>query len=619
MIRWGMLSGMIFYARFFALLTASFALAGINGCGGSSSSTTPPTPLTLSLGASTLIVPQDGTVAILTTTISPLNNSLTETISGLPTGITQIFPGSAVLGNIYLTGSSAAQPGKYTATVTVNEGTQTASQSLTLLSAPVAAVYPTVDNTLGLNGVLSQFMSTSFQPAEWDNAFFASGPAAKETLLTQLQPQHIRLQGVSQGVPMKSNTGAAADWDFTVLDSITQPVLASADHSPEFQVAIAPAWMLNSAGHLDIDNHLNDFAAYAANLVRYYNTGGFDWGGQHFQSPSPHPIHWWGVFNEYNLNGVSAAQYVKLYNAVVPAMAAVDPTIQFSALEFSDFGLGSGDEGDPMLYLPLFFAPAASGGVNAPVGIVSTHFYGSCNQSDPDATVFAQIPQFAANVQYFEQQTKTRPDLGNVPVWVTENNVNADFSDGKGMSTCNPGQVFVSDTRGTSAFFAAWRPYAFSQLGKAGNQAIYHWDYDADQQYGEVDYNSGNIYLSYWVDQALATLYPVTTPGAGPSILTLNATESSDIETLATRNADHSIVIMIVDRALHAASDNNGAGDPRTVIVDLSALSGYTTAQQLTFDTNTNIATGATLTTIPMAARIPITINGYGVAFVILH
>jgi hypothetical protein len=574
----------------------------------------------MTLGASSLVVPQDGSPVTMPVTLTGASGGFTESITGLPAGITQQFPTTVTgpIGSVVIAGSSTAPAGNFTATILVSVGTQSASKSFTIVSAPVATVSPTVDTSLGINGVLSQFMSTSFQPAEWNNAFFTSAPAAKETQLTQLAPQHIRLQGVSQGVPMKSNTGTAADWDFTVLDSVTQPVLASADHSPEFQVAVAPSWMLNSSSQLDIPNHLNDFAAYAANLVRYYNTGGFNWGGQHFQSPSPHPIRWWGVFNEYNLNGVSAAQYVQLYNTVAPAMLAADPTIQFSAFEFSDFGLGSGDQGDPMLYLPPFFAPAASGGVSAPVGIVSTHFYGTCNQKDTDTTVFSQIPQFVANVQYFQQQVKTRPDLGNVPVWVTENNVNADFSNGSGMSTCNPGQTFVTDQRGTSAFFAAWRPYAFSQLGKAGNQAIYHWDYDADPQYGEVDYNTGNTYLSYWVDQALATLYPTTIPGAGQLILKLNSTESSDIEVLATKAGDNSVVVMVVDRAVHAASDDNGAGDPRTVIVDISALNAFTSAQQLTFDANTPVATGAVPAAVTMASRIPVTLNGYGVAFLIL-
>ena len=71
--------------------------------------------------------------------------------------------------------------------------------------------------------------------------------------------------------------------------------------------------------------------------MRYYNTGGFTWGGQHFQSPSSNPITWWAIFNEPNLNGLTAAQYVQLYNTLVPAMLAVDPTLKFSALELSDY------------------------------------------------------------------------------------------------------------------------------------------------------------------------------------------------------------------------------------------------------------------------------------------
>ncbi len=45
-----------------------------------------------------------------------------------------------------------------------------------------------------------------------------------------------------------------------------------------------------------------------------------------------------------------------------------------------------------------------------------------------------------------------RTNLANVPIWVTENNVNADYDNGNGMSNCIPGQKFVLDPRGTSAF-----------------------------------------------------------------------------------------------------------------------------------------------------------------------
>jgi hypothetical protein len=102
------------------------------------------------------------------------------------------------------------------------------------------------------------------------------------------------------------------------------------------------------------------------------------------------------------------------------------------------------------------------------VGIVSTHLYSTCDQTDTDATVMKTVPGFAANVSYIVKELESRADLANVPVWVTENNVNADWENSSGMSDCNPGQKFVDDHRGTSAFFAAWRPYVFSQLGKVG-------------------------------------------------------------------------------------------------------------------------------------------------------
>jgi hypothetical protein len=416
---------------------------------------------------------------------------------------------------------------------------------------------------------------------------------------------------------MATNTGAASDWDFTILDQTVQPVLASADHSPEFQIATAPAWMCFSNGQLDVTNHVKDFAAYAANLVRYYNKGGFDWGGTHFQSPSNYPITWWGIFNEPNGNGITADQYVTIYDTVVPAMLAVDPTIKLSAVEYSDYGLGTGDGGDPMTYLPTFLAAASADGVNTQVNVVSTHFYSSCNQSDPDTALMNTVPQFAANVSYFYQELQTRPDLAHVPVWVTENNVNADYEGANGMSTCNPNQVFVDDHRGTSAFFAAWRPYVFSQLGKVGNQALYHWDYDADQQYGEVD-PSGNTYLSYWVDQALASIYPSTPASPGPSILELSATDTTMVETLATKNADGSVTVMVDDHAVASPTDNNGGGAARTVIVDVSSLGNFNSASLLSINAASSASSAPVPVAVTPASRMTVSLAGYGVAWLVL-
>ena len=220
-------------------------------------------------------------------------------------------------------------------------------------------------------------------------------------------------------------------------------------------------------------------------------------------------------------------------------------------------------------------------------------------------------------MKYVYQELGTRSDLAAVPVWVTENNVDSDYPDANGNSTCNPAQKFVTDPRGTDAFFAAWRPYAFSQLGKAGNESLNHWTYSGDQQFGEVDGN-GNPYLSYWVDKTLAALYAPTATLQAPKILTLNATDTSTVETLATEDSDGKVIVMVVDRAADAANPDNGPGDPRTVVVDLSSLGGFSAASVLTIDGSTNVATGPVSTAVTPSQRMSLTLNGYGVAWLML-
>jgi hypothetical protein len=445
---------------------------------------------------------------------------------------------------------------------------------------------------------LSLAMSTSFQPAEWDDQFFVINPGAT-TPLGNLKSQHIRLQAISQGVPQTD----ANTWNFSVVDAITQPVLGVGDHSPEFQIAVAPAFMYD-ANHNFLDSTYQQFASYTQDLVSYYNKGGFSAPDGNHVSPSPYPITWWGIYNEPNINNLSAAQYVDLYNAVVPAMQAVDPSIKFAAVELADFS------GQPQAYLPTFVS-----NVTAHVDVLATHFYSSCNQKDSDAQVLSTVPSFAADVSYIYQQAQTNPALATVPVWVTENNVNADFSDANGMSTCNPGQTFVADQRGSSAFFAAWRPYVFSQLGKVGAQALYHWDFDADAQYGEVDYNTANLQLSYWVDYWLARTFPAS---PGSSILQFTNSDDQNVEVLPVKNADASVTIMLSDHAVAAATDNNGKGTARDISVDVSALGSFTSASLLTIDTNTDVVNGPVATSMTPSAQIDINLGGYGVAFLTL-
>jgi hypothetical protein len=577
-----------------------FPLVFAVACGGGGMTSTSNSSLTLSLANSTAQVFTGQPAVSVTANLarSGTTGSVTLAVSGLPAGASDTIqsPAAGNSGSIAITAGTAA-PGTYPVTVTASDGVVSGTAALSLMVGATAQIANTP------TGPFSVAMSTSFQPAEWDSAFFTLNPSATTTL-GNLQPTHIRLQGVSQGVPQTS----ATTWDFSVLDAITQPVLSVGDHSPEFQIAKAPPFMYSGgdSNNAFLDLTFAQFAGYTQNLLQYYNVlGGFNAADGNHASPSGLPITWWGIYNEPNINNsLTAQQYTDMYNAVVPQMLAVDPSIKFAALELADFS------GQEEAWVPTFVS-----GVTAPVYVMATHFYSSCNQRDPDTQIFSTIPGFVTDVQLFYSHMAANPAFANVPVWVTENNVNADYDAGNGMSACNPGQTFVTDARGSSAFFAAWRPYVFSQLGKAGVKALYHWDFGADAQFGEVDYNSGALQISYWVDYWLGRLFPTT---AAANLLQYTATDDAELETLPVLSSDGSVVIMIANHAVNSAADNNGPGAPRSILIDISALGAFTSGSLMTIDQNTSASTGPAPAAVTPASQITVTLNGYGVAFLTL-
>jgi hypothetical protein len=581
------------------LLSLSFFV--LVGCGGSSGGggggTAPGGSLSLMLSnPAPLVFPSQGTTNV-TATISRTGTTgnVSLTVTGLPSAaVVQIqSPGSGNSGTITI-GAGSAAAGNYSATVVASDGSASASSNLTLAVGATTQISNTVAGRLQLA------MSTSFQPAEWDYQFFTNHPSAV-TPLGNLQPQNIRLQPISKGIPQTS----ATTWDFSYVDAIAQPVLTVGDHSPEFQIALAPSFMYDNS-HNFLDPTYGQFAAYTQDLVRYYNLGGFtDAGGTFHKSAGAFPITWWGIYNEPNYNNVTPSQYVQIYNTVVPAMHAVDPSLKFAAIEL---GGGTGNE---QAYLPPFVS-----GVTAQVDVVATHYYSSCNQSDSDTKIFATVPMFASQLSYIRTQLATNPALSSVPVWVTENNVNADFQAANGNSSCNPNQKFVLDKRGSSAFFAAWRPYVFSQMGKAGAEALYHWDFPSDAQYGELDDQTGATRLSYWVDFWLERMFPAN-PGA--NILQFSSSDTADLETLAVRNPDNSVVVMIANYAVASSVDNNGPGLTRMVSLDTSGLGTFSSASLLKIDATTDATNGPVAATVAPGSPMQLTLSGYGVVFVKLQ
>ncbi|MFB3920996.1 MAG: glycosyl hydrolase [Terriglobia bacterium] len=597
-------------ARFLLVLIPMISLILAAGsCGGGAESSNPPPPaIGVTLSPGTLTIYQDGTtpasVDVTVTRPSGTTRSVDLSVVSAPPGVTPEIdsPGASTTGKVTFTAApQSGAAGTYPVTIRASDGASTGSANLSLTVAIVARVRASLSSEW-----INTFMSTSFQPASWTDDFFINHPEATQTL-DGLASQHINVQVLERDIPQKTRAmpTSAASWDFTYIDGILNPIFEAGDHNPLYQIAMGPAFMYNSnnpqLGFNDVT--YQEFADYCANLVKYYNKDGFiDADGHTHVSKyaSTWPITYWGIYNEPNINGFTAQEYVDMYNVVVPAMQAEDPNIKFVAVELSDWG------DQPQQYMPAFVD-----NVRAPVDVLATHYYSSCNQQDSDQQVLDTIPTFVEHVNYIHSQLKSKPALANVPVWVTENNVNADWSS-DGTSVCN-GTPFVSDPRGSSAFFAAWRPLIFSRLSQAGARALHHWGFNADRQFGEVDGGTAQPYLSYWVDYWLARYFP--SPERS-DILELDVSDSTTVEILATlRASDNQYVVMIANHAVHASTDNNGPGDPRTVLLDVSALGSITSATQLTLDARTNPALPPTPQAITPAAQIEITLPGYGVTF----
>ena len=475
--------------------------------------------------------------------------------------------------------------------------TQPRAALLSILLLAVGAAHPqilSVKVSPKVVGTFTEAMSTSFQAAPWTDEAFTAHPEIPSQLDT-LNPHHIRVQVIDQSIPET----APNQWDFAALDRQLQPILAAADHSPEIQLAAAPTFLYHSKTHFVTPAFIAGYASYAAGMVRHYNTPGTD------GKAPPHPIRYWGILNEPNYFHISPAEYVALYNAAVPAMQAVDPTIKLVALEFG------GEPTDEFKYLPFF-----ARGVKAQVDILGIHLYSTCDRRDPDSDLFDTIPSFVRQIHYFERQ------IPNTPVWVLENNVNADFINDQGNSTCNPTQKYIEDPRGSSAFFAAWRATEFAQFARAGAQALYHWHYTGGPQYAELntDDTPAHLQLSYWLDLWLGKLFPPQEEGQAPAqILSITNPDPTSIELFAVRQPTGKIIILFANHTVAHPSDDNGPGAPRTIQLDLSALGPHTTGTQLTFDAATNPLTGPEPKSVTPSWKIGLTLPGYGVTFLTLN
>jgi len=116
------------------------ALCLLPGCGGSASKP-PPVVLTVSLGNTTIDLPQGGTASVPVVIVAPTETA-TFTITGLPAGVTQTYKESESnpSGLLTFTASPTAAIGTAVPTILVGSSGQTASLTFKLVvTAPAMA------------------------------------------------------------------------------------------------------------------------------------------------------------------------------------------------------------------------------------------------------------------------------------------------------------------------------------------------------------------------------------------------------------------------------------------------------------------------------------------------
>jgi hypothetical protein len=495
----------------------------------------------------------------------------------------------------------------------------------------------------GIDGTLQEEMATALQPADWQDGLFTAMPNAPATL-QQLGAKHVLVQLMDFGaVPLKSYNSdksqrSPSDWDFEYLDPIIDGIVA-AGAQPLLQIAAIP-YSAVDGGTLTQDQVTTLMTDYSVALVQYYNAGAMSWGpdGGVPRPGGAQPILWWTLVSDFNTMNPpwQPAAYTKFYSAVAPAMVSASPTpIRLVAFEYSDLNETSALS----IALPAFLGGVAP---SAPFDAVGLHFFGAYGNTAidlPDQSVFANTAKFAKGDFALARQMVD----GGAALWVTETNVQSEAPTSNGTYEHEPTVNFLNDPRGTSSFFAAWRPYEFSLLGKLGNQGLFHWEFtaglcrppnqshcsfddagmqdDLDTQNAEADFTTGVPYLSYWVDYHLGHLFAGT-----PRILSLDRwTDKGNIEALATQNADGSVVVMVVNRESQDGGPL-GTGVTNTVAVDIpQPFASLPHAEQVILDDATDPASPPATSVAPIASYVPsttswvrivVTINRYGVAFI---
>ncbi len=195
-----------------------------------------------------------------------------------------------------------------------------------------------------------------------------------------------------------------------------------------------------------------------------------------------------------------------------------------------------------------------------------------------------------------------RTSYPNLPVWLTEVNVNADWGND-------------ANKRPWNELAIAWWATMFQQIAPQGAGIIHQYDVADGPQFGLFDDSANKTYIAYYVFQLLNQAFP-----QGSTLLSSSSSQTN-VLSLAARKPDGNISVMIINRQLASNTVKSGCGVGGVTAIVTVNLPGITptsaTLQQLdknNITCSTGAAIASTSQTVDISQPINIDLPGYGIA-----
>lgn len=353
----------------------------------------------------------------------------------------------------------------------------------------------------------------------------------------------------------------------------------------------------------------------AASGMTWTDTGAITPAG----SPSP-------VDESAGGNVITPALYYQMWNVVVPAMKAVDPSIKVSGpveANSSGYGMPSVNtlcvtsdgpnsactDGGPGYAITSDYIPTLLKYGRPAPDVITFHGYGSACCDTPEASNFASITSY--EIDDFKATDQEAVDAAGIPIWIDEANYNAnDAPVNSYRSMTQVGSAWLADdliqwalaeplVRHIVQWAANSADPSFELFGTktlAGDQSCVPHPACEKIKQGEPD-------LEYWTMYELDHLL-----AGGGKLVTIGNVPAGFVALGVQTDATH--VVVVLDNIQQGADDGNGAAGTADV-----QLQGADVADtRLTrISASTNLEDGPTTASLGPRSHVQIAAEGYEV------